>query len=355
MKNSIILFLILFSSFQCFAQALTIATATLVNTQDVTFPGVVVNSFDVDMNDGCLESSNRVWFKLTPTANGTLTLSYTGAISGATGILYSAANLSATLPTELTLVTCGSNSLSVTSGQDYYLAVYNGATIPPNSPIDIRIQSDVPLPVELTSFTANLNGNGVLLQWETETEVNNYGFEVERNVSYSDQNDNIWEKISFLPGHGNSNSPKYYEFMDEINDFDFNSNVISISYRLKQIDLDGKFEYSKSNVEISADLLSSIKNSTLSKEYKLNQNYPNPFNPTTVINFSIPVDSFVELNVFDVLGNKIKTLISDNRPSGNYSVEFDTSLNGKTIPSGIYYYRLKSGNFTQTKKMIILK
>jgi len=86
-------------------------------------------------------------------------------------------------------------------------------------------------------------------------------------------------------------------------------------------------------------------------DYYLHQNYPNPFNPTTKINYQIPELSFVTLKVFDVLGNVIVTLLNDEKPAGNYEVEFG-AIN---LPSGIYFYRLQTGSFVETKKMVLMK
>ena len=87
------------------------------------------------------------------------------------------------------------------------------------------------------------------------------------------------------------------------------------------------------------------------QQYSLNQNYPNPFNPTTTIKFGIAEFGFVSLKVYDILGNEITTLVNEEKPSGNYEVEFNAS----SLPSGVYFYRLKSGSFVETKKMIVLK
>ncbi len=201
-------------------------------------------------------------------------------------------------------------------------------------------QSQVgPLPVELTSFSASLKGAStgsatVVLNWTTATEVNNYGFEILRAVgqkSFLSQ----WEKIGFVDGHGNSNSLKNYSFID--------SNPVNgkATYRLKQIDTDGKFEYS-SIIEIS---------NTLLKEYVLEQNYPNPFNPTTVISYSIPTASHVSVKVFDVLGNTITTLVNQTQEIGSYKVNF----NANELSNGIYFYKIQSGGFTDIKKMLLLK
>lgn len=184
-------------------------------------------------------------------------------------------------------------------------------------------------PVELTSFAANVNGKKIILNWETATEVNNYGFEIERSTEK-----NKWVNLGFVEGHGNSNSPKNYSFEDESPSSGLNS------YRLKQIDNDGAYEYSEA-VEVSFEVNS----------FTLEQNYPNPFNPSTKIRFSLAKEGFVELVVYNVLGEEVKVLISENKLAGSYFVV----LNATDFSSGIYFYKLRAGDFLQTKKMVLLQ
>jgi len=181
------------------------------------------------------------------------------------------------------------------------------------------------LPVELTSFTATAVSEGVLLNWETATEVNNYGFEVEAS-----NDGETFNKVGFVAGHGNSNSPKSYSYLASV----------AVSYRLKQIDTDGSFEYS-AVVSVSG---------TLSKT-ELSQNYPNPFNPTTEISFSIAKAGNTELSIYNILGQKVTTLVSKELNAGSHKYQFDAS----NLTSGIYFYKLQSGDFTSIKKMMLLK
>ncbi len=192
------------------------------------------------------------------------------------------------------------------------------------------------LPVELTSFSAKTANQKVSLEWKTATEVNNYGFNIERK-----QETNDWSKVGFVEGHGNSNSPKFYSFVDK-------SLTIpgKYLYRLKQIDIDGKYKYSD-EVEIQYDVAT---------KFELLQNYPNPFNPTTSIKYSVPKISdanflSVQLIVYDVLGRKVETLVNERKSPGNYEIKF----NAGKLNSGIYYYELKTGDFHKIKKMILLK
>lgn len=191
------------------------------------------------------------------------------------------------------------------------------------------------LPVELTSFTALIADNGVHLNWETATEVNNYGFNVERRVKNEE-----WSKIGFVNGNGNSNSPKSYTFTD---------NAVpagKIQYRLKQIDFDGKFEYSEV-VEVNVEAPNKL---------VLYQNSPNPFNPSTVISYKVQAASHVTLKVYDVLGRKVATLVDEYKNAGNYKTTFNVETrHGMSPQSGVYFYRLTAGSFVQTKKMMLLK
>ncbi len=207
-----------------------------------------------------------------------------------------------------------------------------------------------PTPVELTTFTATVQNGIVMLKWQTATEVNNYGFEVERqNVAQIANNlSNKWETLGFVEGHGNSNSPKEYSFTDKP------AENGKYSYRLKQIDLDGSFTYSNTVEAVIG----------LPTKFELSQNYPNPFSagggtsaPITTIKYSIPniVGTAHELSlhlfVYDMLGRKVATLVNKKQAPGNYSVQFNAS----NLPSGIYFYRLEAGSFTKVKKMVLLK
>jgi hypothetical protein len=190
--------------------------------------------------------------------------------------------------------------------------------------------SVTPFPVELTKFNASVNGFSVLLEWQTATEVNNYGFNVERRV----KNDE-WVTIGFVKGNGNSNSLKYYSFIDKpIGGKEF-------MYRLKQIDFDGKFEYSD---EVSVAL-------TLPTNFALHQNFPNPCNPTTTIKYDVPETGKIQIRVYDVLGKLLATLVNEMKEPGSHEVSFD----GSNLASGVYFYRIEADNFIESKKMILLK
>jgi uncharacterized delta-60 repeat protein len=198
-----------------------------------------------------------------------------------------------------------------------------------------RYRQSVPLPVELVSFTASPAKNGITLNWKTATEVNNYGFEIQRSALSPQQSDNMWSKIGFVEGNGTTNAPKSYTFVD-------NSASGKTSYRLKQIDRDGKFEYSQTVEVIVA---------SVPKEFSLEQNYPNPFNPTTAISFQLSAVGFTTLKIYDAIGREVSTLISEVKEAGAYSVQFD----GARLSSGIYFAKLTSSGKTQMRKLLLLK
>ncbi len=194
-----------------------------------------------------------------------------------------------------------------------------------------------PLPVELSVFTAQQIGGKVILNWSTVTETNNRGFEIQRKSS------DDWMTIGFVKGNGTTASQQSYSYEDSYQ----NMNSGAVTYRLKQIDMDGTASYSKS-VEVSIN--------SLPASYALNQNYPNPFNPSTKISFTLPVKSIVEIKVFDVTGKEINIITSKNYEGGSHSVDFNAS----GLASGMYIYKISAAGidgtrFTNSKKMLILK
>jgi len=198
------------------------------------------------------------------------------------------------------------------------------------------LQVDHNVPVELSTFTATvLKRGGIQLKWRTETEVQNYGFDIERTQDI--ENLISWNKIGFIEGHGNSNSPKEYSFED------YSALYGSYAYRLKQIDNNGTFEYSN---------IVAVNACNIPDEFVLEQNYPNPFNPTTTIKFASAETQIVTLKVFDVLGNEVSVLYNGLAEGGKvYEKEFDAS----NLSSGIYYYRLETGSKIISRKMLLLK
>jgi hypothetical protein len=190
------------------------------------------------------------------------------------------------------------------------------------------------LPVELVSFSAALVNNSVKLTWTTATEINNSGFQIERKSGSS------WENIGFVNGKGSTSEKTIYSFIDK--------DVLpeKYSYRLKQIDYDGTYSYSK-EVEVDVDIPST---------FELSQNYPNPFNPATTIKFSLPAESFVTLSVFNSLGEETEVILHNTLDAGKHSV----NINAHNYSSGVYVYVIKAvdnsgGSYISSKKMIVLK
>jgi hypothetical protein len=202
------------------------------------------------------------------------------------------------------------------------------------------------MPVELTSFTADVFGGGILLNWSTATEVNNYGFEVQRSAAYDE-----WEVIGFVEGHGNSNSPKEYEFADDLTTLEDYQENMDLEYRLKQIDTDGAYEYYSLIAAVASGNITGIEDESMPVKFELLQNYPNPFNPATTIKFSLPESAETLLEVYNSIGQKVATLIDQDLGSGYHEVEWNAS----GFATGLYIYRLTSQNFVAVKKMVLLK
>lgn len=190
------------------------------------------------------------------------------------------------------------------------------------------------IPVELVAFSASQIGSNVSLKWKTATETNNKGFEIERKTGSK------FEVIGFVNGNGTSSEIHDYSYTDKLNSI----SAKNISYRLKQIDFDGTVNYSKdASVEVSAPTA-----------FNLLQNYPNPFNPSTVISYQVPTNEFVNLTVFNSLGQQVALLVNEVKNPGTYNYTFDA---GK-LSSGIYYAVLKIGKqneFVKTIKMSLIK
>lgn len=190
------------------------------------------------------------------------------------------------------------------------------------------------IPVELISFNTMVDGNNINLHWITATETNNSGFQVERREQKKESSEE-WKNIGFVSGKGTTTELKSYFYKDE------NLNAGKYHYRLKQIDFDGTFEYS--NI-VEAEILPPTR-------FSLKQNYPNPFNPTTSIQFTLSSKEFVTLKIFNLLGKEIATLVNEERQVGNHRIDFNAS----DLSSGIYYYRIVAGKFSDTKKMVLIK
>ena len=208
-------------------------------------------------------------------------------------------------------------------------------TTPPTHLNNLLLQA---LPVELGTFTANTNQRDVNLSWTTKTEVNTSLFEVERTL----QSTQSWVKAGEVTASGNSSSIKEYSFVDK------KLNSGKYSYRLKIVDADGSFRYSDA---VEAEI-------SLPKDYAISQNYPNPFNPTTSIDYQLPFDSKVTLELYGITGEKVATLINSELSAGYYTADINASA--INLASGVYIYRMTAQNsteknFVQVKKLMLTK
>jgi len=190
---------------------------------------------------------------------------------------------------------------------------------------------NVIVPVELSNFASTVSGNSVILEWSTATETNNAGFTLERKSSSGS-----WIKAAEVQGAGTSTKPVEYRFTDK------NLAPGKYHYRLIQRDFDGK--------ETVYSLLNEIVIS-VPGQFELGQNYPNPFNPTTVIRFALPVSGMTSLKVYNETGEEVAILVDGVRETGNYEVSFDA----RGLSSGVYFYTLTSGEFSQTKKLVLMQ
>lgn len=195
---------------------------------------------------------------------------------------------------------------------------------------------DTPLPVLLSSFTAETNLRNVTLKWRTEQEINNRGFEIERLQVLQHGKTGEWIYAGFINGYGNTNSAKEYIFTDN------KLATGKYKYRLKQIDFNGSFE----KYELQSEVIIGVPGKT-----DVSQNYPNPFNPLTNIDYEIASDANVSIAVYDVMGKLVKQIVNEFKPAGYYTAEFDAS----NLASGVYFYKLVSGDFNQVKRMLVIK
>jgi len=220
----------------------------------------------------------------------------------------------------------GSGGSLMLGGNDFW-----GATAQDQMYIDDYTFWDLVVPVELTSFTADVTNQGnVVLNWSTATETNNQKFDIERRTTNGEYN-----KIGAVTGAGTTTEPQFYSFTD---------NTVSNGkyyYRLKQIDFDGTYEYLK---EIEVDVNSPA-------TFILGQNFPNPFNPETKIEYSIPENGYVKLSVYNVVGEQVAELVNGITEAGSHEMVFDAS----GLPSGAYFYKLQTENSIQVKKMLLTK
>ncbi len=225
----------------------------------------------------------------------------------------------------------------------YYVttSLINSTTADPVKSTFYEDNSNPTLPVELSSFTSVVKQRDVELKWNTATEVGVSHFEIERSSGSS------WTTVANnIKATGGSNAPQSYNFTDR------KLNAGTYTYRLKMVDNDGSFQYSKQTVEGII---------TSPKTFELSQNYPNPFNPSTKIDYQVPADAKVSLELYSVTGQKVATLVNEEKTAGYYSYSFSANSVSAGLASGLYIYRVVAQStgtgekFVAVKKMILLK
>ena len=189
-----------------------------------------------------------------------------------------------------------------------------------------------PLPVELTTFTATTSGEAVTLQWQTASETNNAGFEVERATG-----DGAFERIGFEPGAGTTAEAQTYRFTDAAVPYEAGT----LGYRLKQVDTDGAFEYSPT-VEIDR---------SLPERMALLGNYPNPFRSQTALRYELPTASDIRIAVYNTLGQRVATLAEGQKAAGRHVVTFAP----RGLPSGTYFVQLRASGQMHTQQVTVIR
>ncbi len=248
------------------------------------------------------------------------------------------------VPVEIVRMKIQTSAASLIEGYSFPVYWRNGPTNPftkifayvgtTNTDISTPTTHSVGLdwwPVEMAAFTSTVNRNIIKLSWTTVEEINNHGFRIERKKSNSDD----WIEVGFVEGSGTTTEMKSYSFSEKVQTGKYN-------YRLKQIDYNGHFEY----FNLTEDVLIGIPS-----EFAMSQNYPNPFNPSTKIDYEIPVDGIVNLVVYDLSGREVSKPVNEFIQAGFYTLNYS----GSNISSGVYFYRMSSGKFVQTKKMLLVK
>jgi len=192
------------------------------------------------------------------------------------------------------------------------------------------------LPVELLSFTAAAQAEGIALAWVTATETENFGFDIERRCGEEE----AWHKIGFIEGHGNSSSRQSYRYLDPLRV------AGTYGYRLRQIDFDGTTFYHPEQVA----------SWTQPRDFGLGQNYPNPFNPVTTIAYHLAASAEIDLSVFNSRGQLVQQLVQGTQESGDHQVRWEgCDAAGHPVAGGVYHYILRCGSRSERRAMLLLR
>lgn len=199
------------------------------------------------------------------------------------------------------------------------------------------------LPVELSAFTARMYDNAVLIQWTTESEKDSWGF----NILKSEKHDGFYERVNaeMIKGAGTKTTRSFYQFVDSRVDMGS-----TYYYKLEQVDVNGaKNYYGPINLTLTDNP------GETPSDFVLHANYPNPFNPETTISFELPQDEFITLEIYNIAGSKIRTLLQAPYKAGVHSAVWNgTNENGDKVSSGTYLYKFTAGSFVKNGKMMLL-
>ncbi len=310
-------------------------------------------SFGVDMNHELYicTSDNRI-YQFTPVLNapsnlvasnlgsGQIELSWNNNSTNFSGFKIErkdSSNIFSLIDSVGSATTTYIDNVTSASNYTYRVIAYDDSSVSNYSNEASLLITEVP--VELTSFTANIGDHKVILNWTTATEKNNKGFEVERFIN------NNWAKIGYIEGRGTTTSKNNYSYTDDFENHGFKGLV---KYRIKQIDYDGTYSYSNT-VSVNLDFME--------MNYYLEQNYPNPFNPSTKISYNIPEESNVHIIIYNVLGKSVSDFVNENEQAGEYNKTWDAS----NFASGVYYIRMSAKSlvsgryYFKAMKMLYLK
>ena len=197
---------------------------------------------------------------------------------------------------------------------------------------------DYRLPVELTSFSASDQSDGVHLAWSTASETDNTGFRVERQR----QDTEDWELLAFVPGQGQSTSRTTYGYVDPTAE-----NGTTYAYRLISVDMNSEAH----ELQLVTATHGTPAPLAVPAEFRVIGNYPNPFNPSTRIVFDLSDATDITVNVFDVNGRLVQTLAAGEFEAGRQEVTFDAS----GLPSGVYFAQIQGLRQSQMLKMVLMK
>ena len=318
--SGIFIFLFFFSSFQT-----SKADVFDINFETATYSnGSQTDTFSINCGDIIsLPPGGSLTFKVT---------SFSTSISNL--MILSCANLppGATFPTVWGSLTVSSTFNWTPTGPFFGNIVFQ---LRGTATVDCHVTFDWPLPVELNSFTSVIHGNSVKLKWQTNSEINNSKFIIER-LNTGIENNYEWSQAGTVQGNGTTSSPINYTFTDK------GLNSGTYQYRLNQKDFNGNFEYHYLNNNVIIGL---------PEKFELSQNYPNPFNPSTKIDFHLPKNGNVKITVYDNSGREAAQLVNEFKNAGYFTIDFNAS----SLSSGVYFYELASGDFKAVKKLVILK